>query len=100
MVNKKNYVYNAMYLEYLHETTTTIVVAKFGDDTFLVKRDEDKGFTVPALAYYLIAHQEVEGMVNQMLNTFSDEDFWKEKREEALVEITKLTIEETKNELN
>jgi|TARA_R110000822_G_scaffold108795_10_gene238447 hypothetical protein len=100
MDKKKNFIYNAMYLEYLHETTTTIVRAKFGNKTFLDETNWDKGMTDNALAYYSDVHEEVEGMVNQMLNTYSDEELWKERRKEALQEIETLTIEETKNELN
>tara|TARA_B110000902_G_scaffold265169_1_gene348713 strand:+ start:3791 stop:4081 length:291 start_codon:yes stop_codon:yes gene_type:complete len=96
MDKKKNFIYNAMYLEYLHETTATIVKAKFGDNTFLDKTDEDKGFTDDALVYYSDVHEEVEGMVNQMLNTYSDEELWEGRRKE----IETLTLKESNNELN
>lgn len=62
MTIKKHYVYDPMYQEYLHETVLNIIKGRITEST---SEDEQ-------VELYKKAHIEAEGMLNSMLNVYSD----------------------------
>lgn len=62
MTRKKHYVYDPMYQEYLHETVLNIIKGKITEST---SEDEQ-------VELYKKAHIEAEGMLNSMLNVYSE----------------------------
>ncbi len=62
MDNKRHYVYDPMYQEYLHETVLNIVKGKQTENS----TEEEQ------IEIYKKAHIEAEGMLNSMLNVYSE----------------------------
>lgn len=62
MDRKKHYVYDPMYQEYLHETVLNIIKGKLTENS----TEEEQ------VELYKKAHIEAEGMLNKMLNVYSE----------------------------
>tara|TARA_R110002012_G_scaffold322071_1_gene554527 strand:+ start:8448 stop:8684 length:237 start_codon:yes stop_codon:yes gene_type:complete len=62
MDSKRHYVYDPMYQEYLHETVLNIVKGKQTEN--LTEEEQ--------IEIYKKAHIEAEGMLNSMLNVYSE----------------------------
>ena len=62
MDRKKHYVYDPMYQEYLHETVLNIIKGKLTENS----TEEEQ------VELYKKAHIEAEGMLNRMLNVYSE----------------------------
>lgn len=71
---KKIYVDNSKFMELVDEIATQLTELNFGDDTTIGLDDGSTIFTNDAQDYYNGTYDEIEELINNTINVFSNND--------------------------
>ncbi len=69
----KTYIDNSRFMEFISEIATQLTEMNYGDDTFVYSEDEPR-FSEEAQDFYNETYDEYEGMANEIMGVYSDNE--------------------------